>query len=272
MVVKNIVFTGGGLKGWAYIGTIKALNEYIPFNEIEQIGGVSVGSLFGLMYLLQVPWQTLLDYSMNLNYSDIVDIDIDNILLNQSVMCGNKFMKCLREFIALRIDPDITFQQLYKYSKILFTVNAFNISDSRIDYFNYKLTPDVKVVDAIRASCNLPGIFPCYVINGKNYYDGGICNNTPTNGLSENDTIVFDICFEKQQTSNIKMVDLIYSMMHILNENKNNDHLVYKILDSRFTKQTYNFNQTKDDIFNIYMTGYKNSRERILENHILIKH
>ena len=50
-VVKNIIFSGGGLKGWAYIGVIKSLNENISFKNIEQIIGVSIGSVLGLFYL-----------------------------------------------------------------------------------------------------------------------------------------------------------------------------------------------------------------------------
>jgi predicted acylesterase/phospholipase RssA len=52
MVLENIVFAGGGLKGWAYIGTIKALNELIDFKNIKSVTGVSVGSMFGLFYIL----------------------------------------------------------------------------------------------------------------------------------------------------------------------------------------------------------------------------
>jgi len=41
-MLKNIVFSGGGLKGLAYIGTIQALNELIKLKYIEQIIGVSI--------------------------------------------------------------------------------------------------------------------------------------------------------------------------------------------------------------------------------------
>ena len=37
-MIKNLIFSGGGLKGWAYIGTLKALHEYnnyINYNSIE---------------------------------------------------------------------------------------------------------------------------------------------------------------------------------------------------------------------------------------------
>jgi NTE family protein len=273
-MIKNIVFTGGGLRGWAYIGTIKALNEYLPFKDIEQVAGVSIGSLFGLMYLLQVPWETLLDHCINIDIIGSVDIDLDNFLINQSLLSGIKFMNQIRDIISLKVSPDITFSDLRKHSKVLFTTLALNVNDATVDYFNYQLTPDVKVVDAIRASCSLPGFLPSYTINGKNYFDGGICNNTPLDFLTENDTLAFDICLKNRGNNNtsIKIVDLINSMMDLLNVNSSqiDKYQVHRILDSRFEKELVNFNQTKDDIFNLYMIGYRNSKEMIFKNCIAL--
>ena len=45
---------------------------------------------------------------------------------------------------------------------------------------------------------------------------------------------------------------------------------IYKILDERFKNERVNLNQTKDDIFNIYMNGYTNSKNIIFKNHIAL--
>ena len=36
-VIKHLIFSGGGLKCWGYIGTLHALKEYIPFDNINQL-------------------------------------------------------------------------------------------------------------------------------------------------------------------------------------------------------------------------------------------
>ena len=271
--MKNIVFSGGGFKGWAYIGTIRALNELIQFNKIEQIIGVSIGSFFGLMYLLQFDSDFLLETIMNIDFKDLYDIDIDNIITNQSLFVGTKFIELIKELMSYKIDPEITFKELRRHSKIVFTVNALNISDSKLEYFNYILTPDIKVVDAIRASCGLPFLFPAYQINGKFYLDGGICNNCPINLSEPVDTVAFDISTELDSNdSSFKLLDLLDSLVTIsINYYyNNNSENIYKIIDSKFKDQTYNLNQTKDDIFNIYMNGYINSKNIIFKNHIAL--
>jgi NTE family protein len=272
-MIKNIIFSGGGLKGWAYIGTIQALDEYNIRKTVEQVIGVSIGSLFGLLYVLGIKWDFLLDYVMNINFKDLADTDIDNILVNQSIFNGKFFTQTVKELISFKVNPDITFGELKMYSKVLFTVNALNINDSKLEYFNYLLTPDVKVYDAIRASSSLPVVFPPYRIKDTYYYDGGICNNCPIDLVDEVDSIAFDIAHsEDKNNSSIKLVDLLNCLVNINNKNfhKPDSEIIYKILDTRFKDEMINFNQSKDDIFNIYMNGYTNSKNIIFKNHIAL--
>ena len=273
-MIKNIIFTGGGLKGWAYIGVIQSLDEYKKyFKSIEQVIGVSIGSFFGLCYILGIKWEFLLDYFMNLNFKECIDINLDNIFYNQSVLEGKKLTEIMKEIINTKIDSEITFNELKCYSKILFTVNALNISDSKLEYFNYQLTPDIKIIDAIRASCNLPFILPPYKIGDSFYYDGGICNNCPIDTVDELFTIAFDISHYTKKNDTNTLMDLFNCLVNISNNNlcRLNAPNVYKILDEKFKDEMVNFNQTKDDIFNIYMNGYNNSKSILLTNHIGLK-
>jgi len=273
-MIKNIVFSGGGFKSWAYIGTLRALEEY-NIKDVEQIIGVSAGSVFGLFYMLGIPWDFLLDFFININFKELFDIDIDNILIQQSLLAGIKFTEIIKEVISYRVDPNITFKELKRYSKIKFTTNALNVTDSKLEYFNHELTPDIKVIDAVRASCSLPFILPPYLIGTKFYYDGGICNNCPIDIVDEIDSIAFDVAFypENNNTS-MKLIDLLNCLVTITNKNsKKNQKFenIYEILDSSFKDESVNLNQTKDDIFNIYMNGYINSKNIIFKNHIAIK-
>ena len=58
-MIKNIVFSGGGFKAWAYIGSLRVLEEYKTYLNIEQIVGVSAGGAFGLFYVLGIKWDFL---------------------------------------------------------------------------------------------------------------------------------------------------------------------------------------------------------------------
>jgi NTE family protein len=266
-MIKNFVFSGGGFKCWAYIGTLRAINEF-NIKEIEEIIGVSAGSFFGLVYLLDIKWEFLLDFFMDINFKELYDIDIDNILIQHSLFAGIKFTEIIKEIITHKVDPEITFAQLKRHTDIKFTVSALNITSSKLEYFNYSLTPDTKVVDAIRASCNLPIIFPPYKINNLCYYDGGIVNNCPADVLDELGTVAFELMQYTHSVNSNNVVNLLNTMIKIMNESKlEKRENVYNILDDSFQNESLNLNQTRDDIFNIYMHGYINTREILLKNY-----
>ena len=47
--------------------------------------------------------------------------------------------------------------------------------------------------------------------------------------------------------------------------------IVFNILSEKFEKEMCNLNQSKDDIFNIYMHGYNNSYNLLYNNFIALK-
>jgi len=273
-MIKNIVFSGGGFKAWAYIGSLRVLEEHPNFLDIEQVVGVSAGGVFGLFYVLGIKWDFLLDFFMDLNFKELQDIDIDNIMIQQSILAGVKFTEIIKEIMSYRIDPGVTFMELYRSFKIKFTTSALNITDSKLEYFNYELTPNIKVIDAVRASCSLPVVLPPYLINGKYYYDGGICNNCPIDIVDENNSIAFDVAFYAESNeSPVKLIDLLNSLVTISNRNSKKSMFtenIYTILDDSFSNESVNLNQSRDDVFNIYMNGYINSKNIFFKNHIAL--
>ena len=62
MFIKNLVFSGGGAKGFAYIGVLKALEEFKLTKNIKKIIGVSIGSMFGTLLSLGFNSKELLKF------------------------------------------------------------------------------------------------------------------------------------------------------------------------------------------------------------------
>jgi len=267
--IKNVIFSGGGFKGWAYIGSIRALNENIPFKNIKQIIGVSCGAIFGFLYLLELDYSYILKYFLDADIKNFIDVDIDSIMSNQSLLEGKKLRSLILNISKNQITEKTTFKELYNKTGILFTLGTFCIKDIKIEYLNKDTTPDISVLDGIMASCALPILLPACRINDKLYYDVGFCNNCPCNLVDNKDSIAFDLSIIRNE-SNINILSLLFGMMNILNNtfNNKNDEIVFKILDLRFKDEFMNLSQTKDDIFNIYMCGYKNTK-KILEKYYI---
>jgi len=273
MVLRNVVFSGGGFKGWAFIGTIRAIHEFGIFKDLETVTGTSAGSLFALFLVLGLDHNTLLDYFYNVDRTAFADIAIDKIFINKSVLEGKIYRKTMSDLITLKYHEDITFLELYQLTKIKFTINALNITDSKHEYFDYILSPDIKVIDAVCASSAIPVVLPPVKINNKLYYDGALCNNMVLDHIDPLDTIAFSIyCADKQDSLNpleqlmVALVKISYQY-HIKPQN---DYAVIELLDQRYANEMLNITQTMDQVFDIYMHGYTNSKEIILKNVIAL--
>ncbi|WP_340158916.1 patatin-like phospholipase family protein, partial [uncultured Maribacter sp.] len=56
----GLVLSGGGIRGVAHIGTIKALEEHNIFPT--HISGTSAGAIVGALYAGGIQWQEILDF------------------------------------------------------------------------------------------------------------------------------------------------------------------------------------------------------------------
>ena len=63
MTIKNIVLSGGAYKGFYTVGALKHLSSenFYDIDDIENIYGVSVGSLIGLLLCLKLEWSDVLE-------------------------------------------------------------------------------------------------------------------------------------------------------------------------------------------------------------------
>ena len=85
-IINTLILSGGGVKGIAYIGALKYLDELKTKEDlkvdinIQEILGVSVGSIVGLLYILGYTYDELVDEIVSKNLSDLKQFRIKNFL------------------------------------------------------------------------------------------------------------------------------------------------------------------------------------------------
>ena len=108
--IKYLVLSGGGLRGLAYIGCIRALEELNMLADIESFAGASIGAVMATAIVIGYTSQELYDFILHFKYHDIKDINILGFLENYGIDTGNKIYHFLRVFIKKKIQIDnITF-------------------------------------------------------------------------------------------------------------------------------------------------------------------
>ena len=65
-MIHNLVLAGSQLKGIAYIGALKALEEMKLISNIKNICGVSSGAIFGLLIFLDLNYERLFELAIKI--------------------------------------------------------------------------------------------------------------------------------------------------------------------------------------------------------------
>jgi NTE family protein len=163
----NIVLAGGGARGFAHIGVLRALKEAnVPF---DYVAGTSMGGIVAAGLAMEWDIDELI---VRMKHAFVETNPLDDYTLPLiALLRGAKVSRLLREqFRDVRIED---------LAKPYFCVSA-DLTTGRD--FVHRSGP---VWRALRASVALPGILPPVVEGGHLLVDGGVMNNLPVDVMAE---------------------------------------------------------------------------------------
>lgn len=182
MPIKHLVLSGGGVRGFATLGTLNYLVKkgVINLDLIRTFVGTSIGSIIALLLNCGYTPKQLYDIGLNTNLSELLDPDIKNLITHFGLDTGARFVNKLKKIlIKKKIDPNITFIRLYNLTKQKLIVTATSLNRKQVKYFDYLSTPQYRVIDVIRASMSVPFLFTTVKSGNEHFVDGGMLDNFP---------------------------------------------------------------------------------------------
>ncbi len=249
----GLVLSGGGARGAAHIGAIRALEEEGII--ATHISGTSSGAIVGALYANGVPWMDIL------NFFKTIPIFRPNryAFKKPGFIDSENFYGDLKKYF-----PEDDFTAL---NKTLY-ITATDIIKGTLKIFNQG-----QLIKPIIASASFPGVFTPTQINGSYYVDGGTLNNFPVEPLvAKCDKIigVYVNPLEKMSIQDLKhsfaVVERAYKIKvagESLNKFSSCDLVIYP---EELTK--YGIFDMKN-IDAIYQLGYSTTK-KLLENHNLV--
>ncbi|HTK48811.1 MAG TPA: patatin-like phospholipase family protein [Gemmatimonadaceae bacterium] len=174
----GLVLGGGGLKGFAHIGVLRAIEELGIVPDVY--GGTSIGALVAAAYLAGAPVRELTERATALRKRDLFRINHMGMLLERMRSPSIYLEEPLRALVDGAI-PDVTFADLPK--RLL--VNTVDVDRGARVAWGLPGLEHVSVRDAIYASCALPGFFPPGRVGNRNCIDGGVVDNLPVSVTSQ---------------------------------------------------------------------------------------
>lgn len=199
----GLVLSGGGSKGLAHIGVIKALEDHqIP---IDYIGGSSMGAIVGSLYAMGLSCDEMIAivssdefkywmtgelkeedrYLFKEEYPgpELININIDTRdTVPKTRLPLSYIPNYLMDFAFMEIFSRASAAAGYDFDSLFvpFLCIGADISNSKEVVFRKG-----DLAQAVRASMTVPLVFRPIVMDGNIMYDGGIYNNFPANRVKE---------------------------------------------------------------------------------------
>jgi len=217
--ITTLCFSGGGIKGFSFIGALECLIEkkIINLTEIKCFVGTSIGAMLSFLLILGWEIEEMKDFIFNFNFSKLKgEINSIAFFQNLGIQDGERFKLLLINFLETKLNvKDITFEELYKLTNKKLIIIGTNLTKGKEVVFNYKTTPHFSVILALRISTAVPIIFSPIIHENEKYVDGGIVNNFPINHCSKKSTIGFYIKNAKEDLNIDSLKKLITSVLSI---------------------------------------------------------
>jgi len=247
----GLVLSGGGVRGVAHIGAIKALEEAGIYPT--HISGTSAGAIVGSLYAAGLGWEEMLHFFKTV-----------------PIFKTSKFTFKKPGFIDT--------EKLADEFKNFFPIDDFNslqkrlfVAATNIETGKLKIFSNGELIKPILASASFPGVFTPVKIENSHYIDGGVLNNFPTEPLKEICQSIIGVYVNPLKPIKAHSLKHSYSVLERAYKIMAESHSISKFSDCDLVispDELINFGtfsmKSMDAIFDL---GYASTKEK-LENNI----
>jgi len=237
----NLVLSGGGARGIAHLGVIKALQE--SGYSIQRISGVSSGAIIGAFIAKRMTPDEILDIAISTKGFSVTRPPFSLGLFNKKNM-----VEVLSRYFA-----GTQFEDL----EIPLTVSATNINTCNTDYFK-----SGDLLMSLVASSALPLLFAPVHLNGYQYVDGGFVNNLPVEPFLDDPLprigVSVNLVKEEQElTSTFRILERAIQISVSKNAEQRKKYLDLIIEPEKLSDyKAYDFHKPKE----IFNAGYEHAK------------
>lgn len=178
--INTLVISGGSIKGYLFIGTIKLLFELDIIKKIKYFYGTSFGGI--LLTCLNLGWNIdeILKFSVNFPIDCIIDCDIDNFINNYGLVPQTNYETIFKQIITYKnFNENITFKELYDQTHKELNLITYSLKDNATVILNHETMPDLMIWQGLYMTAALPVLIPPFEYKNNLYIDGGISENFP---------------------------------------------------------------------------------------------
>ena len=193
----GLTLSGGGAKGLAHIGILKALDS--AGVQVDYVTGTSMGSIIGALYAVGYSGDDIAKMSMDLDWSTLLSnqLPLNGLIMEEKSEYGRYAIELPFQKGKFKLNTGLLAgQELWiKFSELFFRV--YNIKD--FDHFTIPfkciatnavngeavVLDSGEVVRAVRASMAIPTVFSAVEGDDMKLVDGGVVRNFPVSDVKD---------------------------------------------------------------------------------------
>lgn len=182
--IEAITIAGGGASMCRAVGFFQYLEEKNLLQNVKCFSGTSFGAILSFMFAIGMSYKEVYDSILVFGVKEVLDTSFDqtieNLIHYAGMDDGQDFIATLIDLLSQkRLSYDTTFSDLYNIKGKLLCVCATRLTDNIPVYFNRVTSPNMRIIDAVRASMSVPFIFEPFMYDEVLYVDGGLSDNYP---------------------------------------------------------------------------------------------
>jgi NTE family protein len=175
----GLVLGGGALKGLAHIGALKALEEARITPALY--AGTSIGAMLAAAAASGMTSAQMTERARRFRRKDLFRINHVGMIMER-MQSPSIYLESPLRALSDELVAEGTFDDL----RVPLLVTAVDLENGMPVVFGRPGLRDVRVRDAVYASCALPGFFPPGVVGNRMCIDGGTTDNLPVNIAGQN--------------------------------------------------------------------------------------
>lgn len=172
------IFGGGGIRGAAYTGAVKALFELGV--KIEGYAGSSIGAVVAGLLTFGYTEDEIRKVFENINLELFNDINL-NFGKDFAISKGGKFYEWMKNKIEEKFyaNSENKCPVCFKDVKDELVIFSCDLKTSKFHEFSKAKTPDVEIAHAIRVSVAMPGLYAPVSCENECLVDGDLIKSIP---------------------------------------------------------------------------------------------
>lgn len=182
----------GGARGILALGAVSELcrRRYLNVDAVRFCSGTSIGAVVAAGIALGRSPRTMLRAAQR------HPLQPDVTPANFGLDSGNGLRRWL--CAVLGIGEDLTFKNAFRATGKTLCICVTNLNKRAPEYWSHQTHPDMPIVDALRVSCSIPGVFSGVRFGDALYVDGALTDPFPTT-VCESAAPVLGLCFDDRR-------------------------------------------------------------------------